>query len=122
MPKKILLVDDEPTIVKVLTSRLKANGYDVITAADGQEALNIFRTETPDLVILDVMLPKVDGYRVCRLLKFDEKFKHVPILMLTARVQESDEQTGKAVGADAYLPKPFDAQTLLAKIKELIRD
>ena len=122
MAKKILVVDDEPIIVKVLESRLKSNGYEVVVAQDGQEAINKARSENPDLIILDVMLPKIDGFRVCRLLKFDDNFKHIPILMLTARIQESDQSTGKECGADAYLPKPFDPPILLAKIKELLKE
>jgi two-component system, OmpR family, alkaline phosphatase synthesis response regulator PhoP len=122
MGKKILVVDDEPIITKVLESRLKANGYDVVSAADGQEALNKARSENPDLIILDIMLPKIDGYRVCRLLKFDDKYKNIPILMLTARIQDTDKATGEQCGANAYLPKPFDPQSLLEKIKELLKE
>lgn len=121
MANKILVVDDEPVIIKVIESRLKANGYEVITASDGQEGLNLARSEKPDLIILDLMLPKIDGYRVCRLLKFDDNFKQIPVLMLTARVQESDKQKGMEAGADAYLSKPFDPETFLSMIKDLLK-
>ncbi|MFH1360203.1 MAG: response regulator [Candidatus Omnitrophota bacterium] len=121
MAQKILVVDDEEHIVKVVANRLKASGYDVITAADGLSALSSAREQKPDLIILDIMLPKMDGYKVCRMLKFDENYKHIPIIIFTARIQDSDEKTGYEVGADAYLTKPFESQVLLAKIEELLR-
>jgi DNA-binding response OmpR family regulator len=93
----------------------------VITASDGQEGLDKARLEKPDLIILDLMLPKIDGYKVCRMLKFDEKFKQIPIILFTARAQESDIKLGKEVGADAYVTKPFEPAILLTKIKELIK-
>jgi len=120
--KKILIVDDETFLVKVITDRLQANNYEVISAADGQEGLEKARTEKPDLIILDLMLPKMDGYQVCRMLKFDKRFQTVPIILFTARAQESDIKTGEEAGADAYLVKPFDPNVLLDKIKELLGD
>jgi len=121
MAKKILLVDDEIQLVDVVKIRLEAIGYDVIPAYDGQEALDKARREKPDLIILDLMLPKIDGYKVCRMLKFDEKYKHIPIILFTARAQEEDVKMGEEVGGDAYIIKPFDPQALLDKIKELIK-
>jgi len=122
MPKnRILIVDDEEQLVEMVKLRLEANGYEVIAAYDGQEALDKARNERPDLIILDLMLPKIDGYKVCRMLKFDEKYKSIPIILFTARAQESDEKMGFEVGADAYITKPFEPQVLLAKIKELIK-
>ena len=118
--KRILIVDDEEDIVNVLRFRLEANNYAVLSASEGQEGLNKARAEKPDLIILDLMLPKLDGYKVCRMLKFDETYKHIPIILFTARVQESDRQTGVKVGADAYITKPFEASILLAKIKDLL--
>lgn len=118
--KKILLVDDEKDLVETVSFRLKASGYDVVTAYDGQEALTKTRLEKPDLIILDLMLPKMDGYKVCRMLKFDERYKSIPIIMFTARVQESDKKMGEEVGADAYITKPFEPENLLGKIKELL--
>ena len=120
--KKILIVDDEPQLVLVVKMRLEANKYEVITAQDGAEALEKVRAEKPDLIILDVMLPKLDGYKVCRMLKFDERFKNIPVIIFTVRAQESDKEIVKEVGADAYIPKPFESEVLLAKIKELLKD
>jgi two-component system, OmpR family, alkaline phosphatase synthesis response regulator PhoP len=120
--KRILLVDDEPALVELMKIRLEANGYEVLTAIDGQAALDTARKESPDLIILDLMLPKMDGYKVCRLLKFDEKYKKIPILMFTARAQESDKQLGQEVGADGYVVKPFEPSTLLSKIKEFLKE
>ena len=119
--KKILLVDDEFELVKMIKFRLEAGGYSVITAYNGQEALNKACQEKPDLIILDLMLPKIDGYKVCRMLKFDEKYRHIPIILFTARAQETDRDMGKEVGADAYIVKPFEPQELMGKIGELLR-
>ena len=117
---KILVVDDETQLVDMIKMRLEANNYEVITANDGQEALQKARSQSPDLIILDLMLPKLDGYKVCRMLKFDEKYKSIPIIMLTARVQETDKKMGEEVGAEAYIIKPFESQALLSKIEELL--
>ena len=118
--KRILLVDDEEDLRKMLKFRLEAVGYDVKEAADGQEALDKARSAWPDLIILDLMLPKIDGYKVCRMIKFDEKHKHKPVIMFTARAQEKDKLIGKEMGADAYITKPFEPEVLLGKIKELL--
>ncbi|MBU0709139.1 MAG: response regulator [Candidatus Omnitrophica bacterium] len=120
MAKKILLVDDEKDLVETLAFRLEASDYEVVKAHDGQDGLDKARSVHPDLIILDLMLPKMDGYKVCRMLKFDEKFKKIPIILFTARAQESDKKMGEEVGADAYITKPFEAPVLLAKIKELL--
>jgi len=120
--KQILLVDDELELVTVVKFRLEANDYGVIVAYDGQEALEKARKDKPDLIILDLMLPKMDGYKVCGLLKADERYKKIPIIMFTARGQESDKKIGEEVGADAYITKPFEDQVLLAKIKELLKE
>ncbi|MBU2044003.1 MAG: response regulator [Candidatus Omnitrophica bacterium] len=117
--KRILVVDDEQALVELVKMRLEANGYEVLSAFDGQEALDKARKEKPDLIILDLMLPKIDGYKVCRMLKFDEKYKKIPIILFTARAQESDKKMGQDVGADSYIVKPFEPKALLAKIKEL---
>ena len=120
--KKILIVDDEPELVEMVKIRLESYKYEVIVAYDGQEALKKARQEKPDLIILDLMLPKIDGYKVCRMLKFDEEYKKIPIIMFTARSQESDEKLGYECGADAYITKPFEPAVLLAKIKELVEN
>jgi len=120
--KRILLVDDEPALVELIKIRLEANGYEILTAGDGQQALDTARKEMPDLIILDLMLPKIDGYKVCRMLKFDEKYKKIPVLMFTARAQESDKKLGEEVGADGYIVKPFEPSALLSKIKEFLKE
>lgn len=118
--KRILLVDDEEAMVEMVKMRLEAAGYEVIPAYDGQEALDKARKEKLDLIILDIMLPKIDGYKVCRILKFDEKYKQIPVVMFTARAQEADKQTGQQVGADAYITKPFEPAVLLDTIAKLL--
>jgi DNA-binding response OmpR family regulator len=119
--KRILVVDDEKEMVFAIKMALESNGFAVLDAYDGQTALDIARAESPDLIILDIMLPKLDGYKVCRILKFDKKYKKTPIILFTARLQKNDETTGYEVGADAYMTKPFEAQNLLKKIKELLK-
>ncbi|MEW6376190.1 MAG: response regulator [Thermodesulfobacteriota bacterium] len=120
MGRKILVTEDSPTILEILKSVLEEEGYEVITAMDGHQALELARNEKPDLMILDLMLPKIDGYKVCRMLKFDEKYKNIPIIMLTARTKESEENLGKEVGADAYIRKPFQPEMIIDKIRELL--
>ncbi|MFH1269839.1 MAG: response regulator [Candidatus Omnitrophota bacterium] len=123
MPKKkILIVDDEKVLVETVTLRLEASGYEVIFAYDGFEGLEKAKKEKPDLIILDLMLPRMDGYKVCGLLKVDTRYKKIPIIMFTARAQESDKKMGKEVGADAYITKPFEPRELLEKINELIKN
>lgn len=118
--KRILLVEDEPEFRLGVRMRLEANGYEVIEAEDGVMGLELARKESPDLIILDLMLPKMEGYQVARLLKFDERYRKTPIIMLTARSQHTDKETGLSVGADAYLTKPFKSEELLAKMAELL--
>ncbi|MFC1568461.1 response regulator transcription factor [Candidatus Margulisiibacteriota bacterium] len=117
---KILVVDDEPDVSSLLTLLLKSKGYDVIVARDGQEALEKARREKPDLILLDIMLPRMDGYKVARMLKFDENFSHIPIVMLTAKIQDKDKKVGMEMGADDYVTKPFDTVNLLSKIQEIL--
>ncbi len=119
--KKILIIDDEPDILELLVLRLEANGYEVTSATDGQKGLDKARNENPDLIILDLMLPSIDGYKVCRMLKFDERFKKIPIVLFTARTQEADMKLGQEVGADAYITKPFEPNILLSKVAELLK-
>jgi DNA-binding response OmpR family regulator len=114
---KILIVDDEPDLVETIRFALELEGYNVLVAVNGEEGLNTARQEKPDLILLDLMLPKLDGYKVCRLLKFDERYKSIPILMLTAKTQDKDRMLGKETGANEYLTKPFDMDELMAKIK-----
>lgn len=120
LEKRILVVDDEPDFLMAIKAMLEANNFKVIVATDGQEGLNIARVERPDLIVLDLMLPKMDGYKVCRFLKFDEKYRMIPIIMLTARGQEEDKQLGKEMGADYYIVKSERPEVLLKKINELL--
>ena len=115
---RILAVDDSSTILEMIKATLVSGGYEVITASDGAEALAVARAEEPDLILLDVMLPKFDGYRVCRLLKFDQKYKSIPIIMLTAKTEEQSMATGIRTGADQYLTKPIEPERLLAAVAE----
>ncbi len=118
--QKILLVDDDPNILKVLSMRLEKTGYEVDSISDGFMALEKIRKDRPDLIILDLMLPEIDGYKVCRMLKFDEAYKDIPVIMLTGRTQEEDRKKGLQMGADAYIVKPFESKNLLMKIEELL--
>ncbi|EKE02414.1 MAG: hypothetical protein ACD_20C00391G0008 [uncultured bacterium] len=118
--KKILIVDDEQDIVETLKFVFEAEGLNCITAYDGEEALNKAKTENPDLIILDVMLPKINGYKVCRLLKFDTKYKNIPILMVTARSQDEDKLIGEETGADEYITKPFDIDEVISLAKQYL--
>jgi two-component system alkaline phosphatase synthesis response regulator PhoP len=115
--KRVLIVDDEPDIVETIQFILESEGFECLAAYDGEDALLKARTENPDLILLDIMLPKINGYQVCRLLKFDEKYKDIPIIMLTAKVQESDKFWGKESGADDYVTKPFEMEILIQKIQ-----
>lgn len=116
--QKILLVEDEPTLAETLTYNLERQGYTVFTCGDGNDALRLAESEKPELVILDVMLPGIDGFEVCRLLR---QSMNVPILMLTARSGEIDKIVGLEVGADDYLSKPFSMRELLARVKAHLR-
>lgn len=115
---RVLAVDDSPTILEMIKAILIGGGYEVITASDGAEALETARAEKPDLILLDVMLPKLDGYRVCRLLKFDRNYKDIPIIMLTAKTEEQAMATGIRTGANQYLTKPVEPKRLLAAVAE----
>jgi len=116
--RKILVVDDEPLITESLEYSLKQEGFQVLVAHDGHQALEIAREESPDLVVLDLMLPGMDGWEVCRRLRQEST---VPIIMLTARGQEIDRVLGLELGADDYLPKPFSFRELLARIRATFR-
>ncbi len=117
---RILVVEDEAHALETLKDRLEFEGYEIVTAEDGETALSRAGTEKPDLIILDIMLPKVDGFEVCRLLKSDEELRHIRVIMLTARAQDTDINLGKEIGADAYITKPFDFSELIKKIKEVL--
>jgi DNA-binding response OmpR family regulator len=117
---RILLVDDEVSLVKMVGKRLQLGGFEVIEAVDGEEALAKASAERPDLIILDLMLPKVTGFEVCKRLKQDAAMRHIPIVIFTARAQEKDEQLLMSYGADAYIRKPFRADELFSTIRKLL--
>jgi DNA-binding response OmpR family regulator len=118
MARTILVVDDEPTLRETLAEALEADGFQVVTAADGREALARFREHRPDLVVLDLMLPELSGIEVCRIIRHESG---VPILMLTARSSELDKVVGLELGADDYVTKPFSLRELTARIRALLR-
>lgn len=118
---KILVIDDVESITMKVKIILERNGYEVITANDGQQGLEKAKSEQPDLIILDLMLPRVNGYKVCALLKRDSKYSKIPIILFTAKTREEDMKLGEEVGADAYLTKPFDPELLLSKVGELVK-
>ncbi len=119
--RKVLVVDDEPVLVETIAYNLEQAGYEVMTAADGASALEVARRERPDLVILDIMLPEMDGLEVCRLLRRENSTATTPIMMLTAKGEEIDKVVGLEVGADDYVTKPFGRRELLARVKALLR-
>ena len=121
MKEKILIVDDEKDIVKMLSYNLAREGYRTVAAYDGEEAVYFAGREHPDLVILDLMLPGMDGYEVCKALKKEEKTKKIPIIMLTAKTQEADKVVGLELGADDYVSKPFSVKELVARVKAILR-
>lgn len=118
---RVLVVDDEPDLVRILQFGLKAAGYEVESASDGQEGLKKAREMKPDIILLDLMLPKLDGYKVCRLLKFDERYKHIPIMILSARTQEGDQTLAHEMGANRFMTKPYDFQEILGHIQALLK-
>ncbi len=120
MGKRILVVDDEEDILAVVSARLDTMGFEVLTAADGQQALDVVRRESPDLILLDLMLPKLDGYKVCRMLKFDKTFEHIPIVVFSATASNSDKKLAAEAGADAYLEKPIDMKAFSETVKKFL--
>ena len=118
---KLLLVEDDPDLLEVLRLTLQREGYETVEARDGEEALRLARRHAPDLVVLDVMLPKLDGIEVCRQLRADRSLQHLVVLMLTARAEESDVVLGLGVGADDYVCKPARPRELAARVQALLR-
>ncbi|MDD5196860.1 MAG: response regulator [Candidatus Omnitrophica bacterium] len=119
MGKKILIVDDEPDLLRVVCFRLEKIGYQVISAVNGQEALELAEKESPDLMLLDVRLPLLGGPEVCSRIKKDERLKHIPVILFTASTQSITEKV-QACGAQGYILKPFSSEELFKKIKEFI--
>ncbi|MEE8305145.1 MAG: response regulator [Candidatus Tectomicrobia bacterium] len=120
-PPRILIADDQPFNVDILQQRLAVNGYEILTAYDGEEALNVAKAEQPDLILLDVMMPKMDGIEVCQHLKADTSLPFMPIIMVTAKTDTKDVVAGLEAGADEYLTKPVDQAALVARVKSMLR-
>jgi len=118
--KKILIVDDEQDIVESLKFVLEAANYACYCAYNGEDGLKLAKEIIPDLIILDVMMPKINGYKISRLLKYDSKYKDIPILMVTARSQEEDKLIGEETGVDEYITKPFDLDEVVKKVDEYL--
>ena len=118
MADKILVVEDDPNLLETIRYNLRKEGYEVVTAGDGEQALDVARRETPNLLILDIMLPKLNGFEVCRILRNEMT---VPILMLTAKADETDKIVGLEIGADDYMTKPFSMRELLARVRAMLR-
>ena len=119
--RRVLVVDDEPNIAKIVKKQLEVSGYDVIVAGDGEIALTKVREEHPDVILLDVMLPKRNGYEVLGILKQDEQLRRIPVIMLTARAQQpQDQDASLGHGADAYLAKPFQLEELVEQVQALL--
>jgi DNA-binding response OmpR family regulator len=122
MAKKILIIEDSPTTIEMLEYRLKNSGYDVISADNGETGLAKIKTEKPDLVVLDVRMPGMDGFEVCKLSKKDPETKDIPIVFLTTAIQQKHKEKGKEVGADGYITKPFDGKEMLDQIKKFLKE
>ncbi|MFH0777724.1 MAG: response regulator [Candidatus Eisenbacteria bacterium] len=117
---KILVVDDEVYIVHILDFSLGMEGYEVVTALDGEQALAKVKSERPDLVVLDIMMPKLDGYETCRILKTDPQTRHIPVILLSAKGRNVDQKMGFQVGADDYITKPFSPRKLVERINLIL--
>ena len=118
--KKILIVDDEPNIVMTLEYTFKKSNYEVFIARDGQEALDILKTNFPDIIILDIMMPMVDGFATLEQIRKDANLQHTKVMFLSAKNKESDVEKGLALGADAYMTKPFSIKKVVEKVEELL--
>ena len=120
-PPRILVVDDNAMNLDILQTRLAVHGYEILTAADGEEALAAAREHLPDLILLDIMMPKLDGIEVCRRLKADASLPFMPIIMVTAKADSKDIVAGLEAGADEYLTKPVDQAALVARVQSMLR-
>ena len=118
--KRILAVDDEPHILKLVAFSLKSGGYEVLEATDGLSAISVAQAEHPDLILLDVMMPALDGYEACRRLKADPATADIPVIMLTAKTQAAEQTTGREAGAEDYIKKPFTPKDLVAQVREFL--
>jgi DNA-binding response OmpR family regulator len=120
MPKEILIVDDEPSIVVPIQFLMEQQGYNVLVAENGEDALDIIYKYKPDLILLDIMLPRIDGYEVCEIVRLDPRYRDIKIIFITAKGREVEIAKGLALGADAYITKPFSNIELVSKVKELL--
>ena len=120
MPKEILIVDDEPSIVVPIQFLMEQQGYSVLVAENGEDALDVIYKYKPDLILLDIMLPRIDGYEVCEIVRLNPEYRTTKIIFLTAKGREVEIAKGLALGADAYITKPFSNTELIAKVKELL--
>ena len=118
--KKILIANDHPEVVELVQVTLQGEDYQIVAASDGKEALKKVREENPDLILLDIVMPKMNGFEVCRKLKEDPETKEIPIVMLTAMGREVDKEKGRQLGARDYITKPFSPSTLLMKIEKIL--
>ena len=120
--KRILLVEDDKELRLALKLRFESSGFEVLVAGDGLEALQKGREERPHIIILDLMLPNLNGFEVCRLLKYDQKYRHIPIILCSARCRSQDVEQGRQAGADAYITKPFDGRELITTVEGLLKE
>ena len=120
MPKEILIVDDEPSIVVPIQFLMEQQGYSVLVAENGEDALDIIYKYKPDLILLDIMLPRIDGYEVCEIVRLNPEYRNIKIIFLTAKGREVEIAQGLALGANAYIVKPFSNTELVAKVQELL--
>ena len=118
--KKILIVDDEPNIVMSLEFLMRRNGFEVYIARNGKEALDLLSEKVPDLILLDIMMPDVDGYKICMIVKSQERFAQTRVIFLSAKSKQSDIEKGYELGADKYITKPFSTRNLLKEVNELL--
>jgi DNA-binding response OmpR family regulator len=122
MPKEILIVDDEPSIVVPIQFLMEQQGYNVLVAGNGEDALDIIYKYKLDLILLDIMLPRIDGYEVCEIVRLDPRYRDIKIIFLTAKGREVEIAKGLALGADAYITKPFSNTELVSQVKELLAE
>ena len=122
MPKEILIVDDEPSIVIPIQFLMEQQGYSVLVAENGEDALDVIYKYKPDLILLDIMLPRIDGYEVCEIVRLNPEYRDIKIIFLTAKGREVEIAQGLALGANAYITKPFSNTELVAKVKALLND
>ncbi len=118
--KQILLVEDDLYSSETLKYALEAKGHKVTLATNGRDALNMVNNEMPQLILLDIMMPKMDGYHFCRLLKFDARFKHIPVIIVSSKIQEADRKLGLACGGDEYITKPYDLNMLINTVEKYL--